>query len=398
MTSAEKIRRWNGPALLSYGFRPFFLFGSVWAGIAMIIWIIALTGTAAPPSRFDPISWHAHAFIFGYLSAVIAGFLLTAVPNWTGRLPVVGWPLAVLFGLWLSGRFAVLISAKLPFSLVAGIDLAFPMVLSLVILREIAAGRNWRNLAVLVLLVVFTLANLIFHLEAAWGDYPAAGLGLRLALAAVLMMISLIGGRIIPSFTRNWLVQQKIANLPVPPMRRLDKGVLLVSIAALSGWTAFPDARLSGVALLVMGLAHAVRLSRWKGHLTTAEPLVTILHLAYLFVPLGALAVGLAVVRPDMLPVPAAMHLWLAGAIGAMTLAVMTRATLGHTGHSLRADRGTIAIYGAIIASALLRVIAGFWPWHILFDMAGLLWCAAFLGFAAAYGPKLCRPRSSQPA
>ena len=395
MTSAELIRRWQGPALFSYGFRPFFLFGALWAGLAMIIWIVALTGTAAPPSRFDPISWHAHAFLFGYLGAVIAGFLLTAVPNWTGRLPVVGWPLTALFLLWLAGRLAVLASARMPFALAVIIDLAFPVLLSLVILREIVAGKNWRNLFVLALLVVFTIANLVFHLEAHWGDYPAEGLGLRLAVGAAIMMIGLIGGRIIPSFTRNWLVQHKRADLPVPPMRKLDKLVLLTSIGALSAWVVFPDARLTGVALIIMGVAQALRLSRWKGHLTTSEPLVTILHVGYLFVPLGALAMGLAIIRPDILPVPPAMHLWLAGAIGTMTLAVTTRATLGHTGHGLHADLATTAIYGAIIGSALVRFIAGFWPGHLLFDAAGLLWCAAFLGFAVAYGPKLLRARKA---
>lgn len=389
------MRRWQGPALFTFGFRPFFLFGSLWAGAAMIIWIVALTGTAAPPSRFDPISWHAHAFIFGYLSAVIAGFLLTAVPNWTGRLPVVGWPLAALFLLWLAGRTAVLASAFLPATLVAVIDLAFPVVLSLVILREIVAGRNWRNLVVLVLLVVFTLANLVFHLEAYRGAYPAKGLGLRLALAAVLMMIGLIGGRIIPSFTRNWLVQRKVPDLPVPPMQKLDKGVLLFSILALLAWVIFPEADITGAALVLMALGQFWRLSRWKGHRTTAEPLVTVLHAGYVFVPLGALAMGLAILRPETIPVPAAMHLWLAGAIGTMTLAVMTRATLGHTGHALRADRPTVAIYAAIIGSTLLRFIAGFWPGHMLFDVAGLLWCVAFLGFAVAYGPKLWRRKGA---
>ncbi len=393
MTSAEQIRRWQGPAIFSFGFRPFFLFGSLWAGVAMIIWIIALTGTAAPPSRFDPISWHAHAFLFGYLGAIIAGFLLTAVPNWTGRLPVVGWPLAALFVLWVAGRLGVLVSAKMPFPLAVVIDLAFPVVLSLVILSEIVAGRNWRNLVVLVLLVVFTAANLVFHLEAHGGGYPAQGFGLRLAVSTAIMMIGLIGGRIIPSFTRNWLVQQKVPDLPVPPMRKLDKLVLLISIGALLAWVAVPEARFTGLTLIIMGLAQALRLSRWKGHLTTAEPIVTILHVGYLFVPLGALALGFALLRPDVLPVPAAMHLWLAGAIGTMTLAVMTRATLGHTGHGLHADWPTTAIYGAIIGSALVRVVAGFWPGHLLFDLAGLFWCTAFLGFAVAYGPKLLRAR-----
>ncbi|MCO6187755.1 NnrS family protein [Rhizobium sp. L1K21] len=394
-SSAEQMRHWNGPAIFTFGFRPFFLFGSIWAGLAMVMWILALTGAYAPPSRFDPISWHAHAFIFGYLGAVIAGFLLTAVPNWTGRLPVVGWRLAALAALWFMGRIAVSFSIYMPAWVAAALDLLFPVALSAVILREIIAGSNWRNLIVLVLLAFFTLANLIFHMEAALGDYPAQGVGLRLSLAAVIMMIGVIGGRIIPSFTRNWLAQRKSTSLPVPPMQRLDKAVLIFSAAALLLWVLFPDIWLTGLALLVMGVGHLVRLARWKGMKTGAEALVAILHLGYLFVPFGALALGAAILGPDLLPVAAAQHLWMAGAIGTMTLAVMTRATLGHTGHTLHAGGQTVLIYAAILGSTLARFIAGFWPGHVLFDVAGMLWCAAFFGFAIVYGPMLLKARSS---
>lgn len=391
LSSAEQIRRWQGPAIFSYGFRPFFLFGSLWAGLAMIVWICALSGLYAPPSRFDPISWHAHAFIFGYLGAVIAGFLLTAVPNWTGQLPVVGWPLAALASLWLAGRIAVFFSAALPFWLSVLLDLAFPITLGALILREIAAGQNWRNVIVLALLAFFTLANLIFHLEASWGQYPAEGVGLRLGIAAVLMMIGVIGGRIIPSFTRNWLAQRGQKNLPVPPMQRLDKATLVLSAAALAAWVIFPKGLATGIALLVMGVAHLTRLSRWRGIGTGAEPLVAILHVAYLFVPLGALGVGASILWPAIVGTPAALHLWLAGAIGTMTLAVMTRASLGHTGHALHAGKSTVLIYAAIVGSVVARFSAGLWPTHVLFDIAGTLWCIAFLGYAAAYGQMLVR-------
>ncbi|MFT6451438.1 MAG: hypothetical protein ACJA06_000922, partial [Halocynthiibacter sp.] len=143
-SSAEQMRQWQGHALFSYGFRPFFLFGAIWAGFAMVLWVLALSGAIELPTRLDPVSWHAHAFLFGYLSAVIAGFLLTAVPNWTGRLPVVGRSLIGLFGLWLLGRGAILFSAALPFWLVGVLELAFPLVLGLMILREIIAGKNWK--------------------------------------------------------------------------------------------------------------------------------------------------------------------------------------------------------------------------------------------------------------
>ena len=287
-TSAEQMRAWQGPALLSFGFRPFFLFGAIWAFLAMILWLGALTGAIDLPTRFDHVSWHAHEFLFGYLGAVLAGFLLTAVPNWTGRLPMVGWRLAALFALWLVGRIAVLFSADLPVAAVPAFDLAFPLVLGGMILREIVAGKNWRNLMVLALLAVFTIANGLFHLDALRGDYAAQGVGLRLGLATAVMMIAVIGGRIIPSFTRNWLARTNNPARPKPPMQHFDKLVLLFSIAILAFWVADPFAHRTGIALIVLGLLHSARLIRWQGHRTASEPLVWILHVSYAFIPLGA--------------------------------------------------------------------------------------------------------------
>ncbi len=177
-------------------------------------------------------------------------------------------------------------------------------------------------------------------------------------------------------------------------MQRLDKTVLLFSIVALLLWVLFPDLSLTGVALFIMGAFHLVRLARWKGVQTGSEALVAMLHLGYLFVPLGAFAVGAATLLPNLVPVAAAQHLWLAGAVGAMTLAVMTRATLGHTGHKLHANGPTVIIYAAIVGSTLVRFIAGFWPGHVLFDVAGTLWIIAFIGYAIAYGPMLLKRRS----
>lgn len=397
-SSAEQIRRWQGPALLSYGFRPFFFFGALWAGLAMTVWIATFSGTFSLPSRFDPVSWHAHAFLFGYLSVIIAGFLLTAVPNWTGRLPVVGWSLGFLAIVWLAGRAAILFSAHLPSWLVAAVDLSFTVLLGAMILREIVAGKNWRNLIVLALLAIFTLANLIFHIEAAMGEYPAGGFGIRLGLGAALMMIAVIGGRIVPSFTRNWLVQQKSAVLPVPPMQRFDKALLLFSAVALILWVLLPLHPLTGLALILIGLGHLFRLARWRGILTHAEGLVAILHIAYLFVPLGAVAVGAAILWPATVPLQAAQHLWMAGAIGTMTLAVMTRATLGHTGERLHAGKATVAIYLAIVGATALRFAASFVSLPILLEISGVLWCGAFFGFAAIYGPLLLRERKQKKA
>jgi uncharacterized protein involved in response to NO len=361
----------------------------------MILWIAMLTGLADLPVRLDPVSWHAHEFLFGYLSAIIAGFLLTAVPNWTGRLPVVGWRLAGLFGLWVAGRLAIGISALLPVGLPEAVDLLFPLTLGGIILREIIAGKNWRNLVVLALLAVFTLANLTFHIEAARGIYAAQGYGLRLGIGAVVMMISVIGGRIVPSFTRNWMVKAGQTDLPAPPMQRFDKITLLATIAALGLWVTLPTAAVTGAALVVIGGLHTARLLRWKGLNTGAEPLLWVLHLAYLFIPLGAIVEGFAILRPDLLAPTSAQHLWMAGGFGLMTLAVMARATLGHTGQELRAGRGGVAMFLGIIGAVLARLAAGIWPdvsMH-LYACSAVFWIGSFTGFVVLYGASLTRAK-----
>jgi uncharacterized protein involved in response to NO len=401
-TTSEQIRAWTGPALLSYGFRPFFLGAGIWATVAMVAWIAVIAGWTKLPTAFDPVSWHAHEFLFGYLSAALAGFLLTAVPNWTGRLPVVGWPLAGLFGLWLIGRLVVLVSAGLLPLTVALADLALPLVLAAFLLREIVASRNWNNLVVLVLLAVFTLGNALFHWQAAHGEFAAQGIGLRIGLGAGLMMVAVIGGRIIPSFTRNWLVRQTVSQrrLPAAPMQRLDKAALFLLLLALMAWVALPEARLTAALLAVAGGVHLARLSRWAGDRTWREPLLLVLHAAYLFLPMGALAMAAAIILPDQVAPAVAQHLWMAGAIGMTTLAVMTRATLGHTGQPLVAGRRTTLLYLSLAVAVTARIIAGLWPTaaSILLDFSGLAWVLAFGGFVAIYGPLLMQPKRSSKA
>ncbi|QJF50297.1 NnrS family protein [Roseobacter ponti] len=391
---AGQSQRGQRTALFSFGFRPFFLSGAIWAVLAMLLWLTALSGAITLPTRFDPVSWHAHEFLFGYLGAVLAGFLLTAVPNWTGRLPMVGWPLVTLFALWVSGRLVIFWSALLPGVITMAADLSFPLALLVVVLREIIAGRHWRNLVVLALLVLFILANGIFHLEAMTGAYPAQGYGLRLGLATAVMIIALIGGRIIPSFTRNWLARTGRTARPSPPMQKYDKLVLLASVLILALWVARPSGSYTASCLLVFGLLHLVRLLRWQGHQTLTEPLVWVLHVSYAFIPAGAAALGIRLAT-DQDTTVAAQHLWMSGAIGSMTLAVMTRATLGHTGKELTADRGTVIIYLCLFGSVLARVASS--PRLDLSSLSGILWLAAFGGFAVIYGPLLARPRRVQP-
>lgn len=391
-STAQQMRAFTGPAILSYGFRPFFLFGALWAAVAMALWLPMLSGTIALPIAYDPVQWHVHELIFGYVPAIIAGFLLTAVPNWTGRLPVVGTRLLFLFLVWLAGRAAVLTSAWIGFEAAAAIDLAFLLLLSLAMGREIVASGNWKNLRVLGVVALCWSGNAVFHAEAITGS--ASRYGLRTGIASVIVLIALIGGRIIPSFTRNWLVQQRAAKLPAP-FDRFDIAATATTIAALACWVLLPQAHITAFAAVAAAIINLYRLSRWRGIDTFAEPLVTILHIGFVFIPLGFLLLALGILAPDLIAPTGALHGWTAGAIGTMTLAVMTRASLGHTGQPLTATRANRLIYGAIILAALARIAAAFF---ILRDtmlvVSAAAWITAFTGFCIAYAPLLIRRRS----
>jgi uncharacterized protein involved in response to NO len=391
-TSTEKMRAWRGPALLSYGYRPFFLLAAVWAALVMVVWILVLSGLIGWTAAFDPVSWHAHSLLFGYSTAVIAGFLMTAVPNWTGRFPIVGWPLAGLVALWLIGRLVVTLGFGLPAMVIAAIDLAFPVVFAVAIGREIVAGRNWRNLKVLALLTLLIVADLLFHIEAAQGGYAAGGLGARLALATLILLITLIGGRIVPSFTRNWLAQRRSAQLPAQADRG-DDVCMTITIVALLAWTVLPDHAITGALCLLAGIANVWRLLRWCGFLTMSEPLIWVLHAGFLFVALGFFSVAADVLGVVALG-PAAKHAWMAGAVGLMTLAVMSRASLGHGGYPLSAGKGAAFLYLSLIVGVIARVGAGMFPqasW--LLHVAACGWILAFGGFVVLFWPVLVHPK-----
>ena len=380
------------PPVLRGGFRPFFFSGAVWAVVVVVLWVCALSGAVTLPTAFDPLAWHQHEMLFGYLGAVICGFLLTAIPNWTGRLPISGSPLAGLWGLWFIARLAMLFSVKTGATLAFFLDVGFFVVLGVVAAREVIAAKN-RNLPIVVMILLFAAANAVDHGEAL-GCIDWGGLGWRLGLGLVLMMIGLIGGRIIPSFTRNWLAKQgATSGLPGQPTR-FDLATLAATAAALAAWATAPDALVSAALLLAAGVLHALRLARWSGLRTVRDPLVFILHLSYAWLPLGLLLLGAGLFIPE-LPRSSAIHALAAGAMASMTLAVMTRATLGHTGRQLRADGWTVAIYALVTAGAALRVAAPWLPIDYMraIEIAGAAWAGAFLLFALAYGPKLLGAR-----
>ncbi|HMN37257.1 MAG TPA: NnrS family protein [Hyphomicrobium sp.] len=390
-TTAEQVRGYKWPTILSYGFRPFFLSGAAWAAIAVALWLGMLSGQIEIPTAFAPLQWHVHEMIYGYVPAVIAGFLLTAVPNWTGRRPVVGARLLALFALWFAGRLVILFSQVLGIGTAAVIDLAFLAGLGGVIGREIVASGDKRNLKVLGMIGLLFAGNAIFHFEAVSGW--DTGLGTRVGVAAILLLIMVIGGRIIPNFTRNWLMRREQGRLPAA-FDRLDMAAMAVSAIALALWVALPEHPVTAALAAMAALVNAWRLTRWAGERTWAEPLVSVLHAGFAFVPLGFALIALAIVRPDLVLQAGALHAWTAGAIGLMTLAVMTRASLGHTGQQLTATRPIQAIYVGVGLSALTRIAAAFDVMRepMLYASA-TLWVLAFTGFLIVYAPLLALPR-----
>ncbi|HEY0600376.1 NnrS family protein [Brevundimonas sp.] len=388
-SSAESIRAYSGPPVFSFGFRPFFLFSAAWAAVAVPVWVASMSLGDGTVGGMDGRLWHIHEMLFGYLAGVIAGFLLTAVPNWTGRLPVTGLKLAGLFALWAAGRAAGFLPASMAVAATV-VDSAFLVVFAGLIWREVLAAKNRRNLPVCLLVSMLALANIAFHLR---GAIPLVGPGAeRGAVAVVTGLIALIGGRVTPSFTQNWTQAKGILKGPTA-FNRFDAGVLALTAVALVAWVAAPHSLVTGGAMVAAGLANLARLARWRGWLVRREALVWILHLGYAWLGVGLILLGLAVLWPDAVPFTAGVHALTTGAMGVETLAIMTRASRGHTGRPRVADRATTALYLLILSAAVVRVSAPFLvEWTIaLLAVSAMLWSLAFAVFVAVYGPMLWR-------
>jgi len=380
------------PPFFRSGFRPFFLLGPAWAVIALALWLMAAAGGLALPSAFAPLVWHRHEMLFGFVGAIVAGFLLTAIPNWTGRPAIAGLPLAALAGLWAAGRVAVLVSAWTAPAAAAVLDVGFYVGLAGLVAWETLASRN-RNLPIAALVLLLGVANAADHAGAA-GFLRDGDLGMRAGLCVVVMMISVIGGRIIPAFTRNWMVKQGVARRLPGPSTPFDLAVLAATAASLLAWTAAPDWPPTGWMLAAAGCLQALRLSRWGGLRSARDPLVLILHVGYLWVPAGLLLLGASILGASV-PRSAAIHALTAGAMGTMVLAVMTRAILGHTGRELVADLPTTLIFGLITVGAAVRVAApfGFFDYAVGVEAAAVAWAGALVLFLYRFGPVLFRHR-----
>jgi uncharacterized protein involved in response to NO len=381
-------RHYSGPLFFSQGFRPFFLGAGLWAMLALAIWIYSWLGFAAFGLYVDA-DWHIHEMLFGFASAAIAGFLLTAIPNWTGRLPVRGLSLAILFGLWLAGRIVMLFPDAIGQVPTRGLDSLFLIAFALAVLREIVAGKNWRNLKVVSILFAMAAANIWFHLEQMdWVNTETVSV--RAEIGLLVLLVALIGGRIIPSFTRNTLRARGSKVLP-SSTSNTDRFTLMMTLVTGISFAAAPDTLLTAILALVCAVLHVERLTRWRGLHVLFEPMLWILHLAYLWIAIGFALLGASLVV-DIPTQSAAIHAFTTGAFSSMILAVMTRASRGHTGRALNANWATTALYVCISLAALTRVLGSLLAGVVFHQVATGFWVAAFGLFVVAYWPVLTGP------
>lgn len=383
--------RYEGPAFFSYGFRPFFLSAALFAGIAVPWWVLIFAAADSAGFLYPPREWHVHEMLFGFLSAVMTGFLLTAVPNWTGRLPVRGRALFGLWSLWLTGRLVLILPWPSPL-VAALVDAAFLFAVAWIVWRELHASNSWGQAPIGILISAYASANAAFHVTALRG-FPT-DVTERVALALIMLLLTMIGGRVVPSFTREFLIQSRVKKLP-PPLSRFDGLAIGLVIVAVLAWIAGPQHPVTGALLLTAGAIHIVRLSRWRGWQTWREPLILILHVGYAWLVLALLALGGAAIGVGFSQANA-VHILTTGAVGAMTLGIMTRASLGHTGREKRAGVVTVAIYLLVNVGGLLRVAtphteAPTAMTHLILGLAVVGWSGAYLLFALTYGRFLIR-------
>ena len=373
-------------------FRPFFIAAGIWATLVVPFWLLNYFGIMIVIDNFNILLWHQHEILYGFVAAAIAGFILTAIPNWTGRLPIKNKPLAILVFLWILGRVGFLTTAIFGTITTSLMDLPFLIVLVLVIMREIVSGKNWRNLPVIILILFFTLGNILVHLQI-HEIIDSAELGMRLSIFLLSILLALIGGRIVPSFTRNWLAQNKANKFP-RPFGNFDKISLISLVVFVFAQVIIPHHQATSLLALLAGLLHGIRFIRWKVWMTLTEPLIWILHVGYMWLCVALVLIGFSGLT-DFVPYTSSYHALTVGAFSTMILAVMTRASLGHTGRTIKATLGTTTIFIFITIAAILRVYEPFIneSGSLILSLSGIFWTLSFALFIFIYFPILTQPR-----
>lgn len=390
--AVSRPTRW---ALWAFPFRPFFAATAIyaiagigaWLGILLLGWPLA--------GDYLPMHWHSHEMLFGMVAAAIAGFLLTAMCNWTGAAPLSSSKLQALFGLWLAGRVAMWISNWLPLTMVTLIDLTFLAAVAVYAGHVIIGSGSYRNLPLVAVVGALWLANLLFHAGMWSGDLALVQRAELGAMLLIVMLIVIIGGRITPAFTRNWMTRTQIDPSSVRTRPWVEaasiSAVALLALLLLAGGPAAVTAGMAAVA----GLANAIRVIGWSGWRARREPLVWILHAGYAWIPLGLLLMAASYGLPDISRT-AWLHALGPGAMAVMIVGVMTRVALGHTGRALELPRGAVACYALILIAALVRLATALdWlPWRLGVTTTTVAWVGAFGVFLWIYLPILVAPRA----
>jgi uncharacterized protein involved in response to NO len=381
-------------ALFAYGFRPFFLAAGLAAVLVVPAWLVMFAQGSMPLGALPPQLWHAHELFYGFVCAALAGFLLTAVPSWTGAKGFGGRPLAAVAAAWLLGRLALALANSLPFWMLAVAELSFLPGVALLLAPPLIRSRN-RNTPLLAVIALLWITDAVFLAGLAQRDAGLASGSLRIAIDLMLVVLTMIGGRIVPSFTANALRRRGEA----PEIRSypwLERSVmaLMIAVVLIDLWR--PDGVLAGWLAGLVAIAQGARLAGWRSLRTRGEAILWVLHVGYAWLPVGFGLKALWLLAG----VGWASH-WLhaltMGAFGTMIMAVMTRAALGHTGRELKIGRGIAAAYLLLTLAVVARVFAsGLWPSQYLGILvaAGALWTAAFAIYLVVYAPILMLARA----
>ncbi len=376
----------QGLPLLRLGFRPFYLGAALLACVSVPLWIAAFLGLVQLQLAIPPLLWHAHEMLFGFAVGVIVGFLLTAVKAWTGLPTPRGATLGALALLWLAARLAAFVA---PYWAYAALDMLLLPAVALALLRVLVQARNKRNIPLISLLLAMAVANGVFHLSAMGVLQVPATSALYAELALVLMVISVIAGRVVPMFTKN-VTPGLAMNIP----RRFELSLLAVTAVALLLWVCSAPAALVAAASAAAAVMHAVRLALWKPWVTLRRPILWILHTSYAWMPVGFAL--LAAAQLGWLPTSLAVHALAVGVVGGLIIGMLTRTARGHTGRPLQASRAEVLAYALVMAAAVLRVLvpAVHPQWYAgALHGTACLWAAAFAIYVVIYTPWLMRTR-----
>ncbi len=381
--AAQKPPDWP---FLRLGFRPFYLGGALLAALAVPLWVAMFLGTVQVATAVPGVLWHAHEMVYGFAVAIIIGFLLTAGKNWTGLATPRGPMLGALALLWLAARLAALTGPTLLYAL---LDVALLPTVAVIFARLLWRAKNYRNLPLALILLLLGSANAVFHAVAlGWLALPAMT-ALHTALGLIIMIESVIAGRVIPAFTMSAIPGLKLVTTPLR-----ERITLAATALGLLWWVAAPTNGW-GAGLLYMAAAlQAWRFWRWQPWRTRHKPILWVLHVAYGWIPVGLLALGLAQI--GWLAVSVGVHALAVGATGGLIIGMITRTARGHTGRPLTVGWPEVLAYALVVAGAIFRVLVPLWlpDWYAAaLVLAALAWSTAFLLYVWVYTPWLMRTR-----